>query len=167
MRHHVVIILLLVVLPLGSRAEQHRVSGPELRASLVGTWEVFELPPARHMEEPLAFDPTGQLGKKIVFTRDSFEYDKDFMFFPERCPRARYSVHIIPIPSGSIPSKGSLNFNVPQDSAGGRGPVRPDEEIEVRLQCAGKEMASLDFSRGGFIAIYWETGFFYLKKTSQ
>jgi len=166
MGHRFSIILLLLVFPFAARAEQ-TLSAPELRASLVGTWEVFELPPARHMEGPLAFDPTRQIGKKIVFGHDSFEYDKEFMFFPERCSRARYSVHIIPIPSGSIPSKGSLNFNVPQDSAGGRGPVRPDEEIEVRLQCAGKEMASLDFSRGGFIAIYWETGFFYLKKTSQ
>jgi hypothetical protein len=167
MRHHFVIILLLVVFPVASRAEQHRVSAPELRASLVGTWEVFELPPARHMEEPLAFDPTGQLGKKIVFTGDSFEYDKDFMFFPERCPRARYSVHRIPIPYGAIPSKGSLNFDVPPDTPAGLGPLRPDEEIEVRLDCAGEEMTALDFSSGGFLAIYWTTGFFYLKKTSQ
>jgi hypothetical protein len=165
MRSHFLIILLLLALPLASRAE-HTLSAPELRAHLIGTWEVFELPPARHMEEPLAFDPTGQLNKKIVFSQDTFEYDKEFMFFPERCPRARYSVRIIPIPPGSIPSRASLNFNVPQDSPGGLGPARPDEEIEVRLQCAGEEMTSFDFSSGGFIAIYWETGFFYLKKTS-
>jgi len=28
-------------------------------------------------------------------------------------------------------------------------------------------MTALDFSSGGFLAIYWDTGFFYLKKTSQ
>jgi hypothetical protein len=166
MRHDFLIVVLLLAFPFASRAAQ-TPSAPELRASLVGTWEVFELPPARHMEPPLEFDPTRQLSKKIVFSHDSFEYDKEFMFFPERCPRARYSVHIIPIPSGSIPSKGSLNFNVPLGSPGGLGPVRPDEEIEVRLKCAGEVIASLDFSSGGFIAIYWDTGFFYLKKTSQ
>ena len=55
MRNHFVIILLLVVLPFASPAEP-KLSAPELRASLLGTWEVFLLPPARHMEAPLAFD---------------------------------------------------------------------------------------------------------------
>jgi hypothetical protein len=165
MKHHFLTIGLLLAFPLASQAAQP-LSAPDLRASLVGTWQVFELPPARHMEGPLAFDPTPQLGKKIVFSRDSFEYDKDFMFFPARCPRARYSVHRIPIPDGSIPSKASLNFEVPPDTPAGLGPLRPDEEIEVRLDCAGEEMTALDFSSGGFLAIYWTTGFFYLKKTS-
>ncbi len=165
MRNYFVIILRLVVLPFASPAEP-TLSAPELRAPLLGTWEVFQLPPARHMEAPLAFDPAPQLGKKIVFSRDSFEYDKDFMFFPERCPKARYSVHRIPIPDGSIPSKASLNFEVPADTPAGLGPLRPDEEIEVRLDCAGDEMTALDFSSGGFLAIYWTTRFFYLKKTS-
>ena len=165
-KRHVSIMLLLVGLGGVSRAEQ-RPSATELRESLVGTWEVFKLPPARHVEGPAAFDPATQLGKKIVFSRDSFDYDKEFMFFPQTCRRAGYAVHIDPIPSGSIPSRGSLNFLVLNSDPGGFGPIRADEVIQVGLKCGGKEMSLLDFSRGGFLAIYWETGLFYLKKTSR
>ncbi len=76
-------------------------------------------------------------------------------------------MRVIPIPDGSIPSNASLNFNVPPNTTGGLGPVRPDEAIEVRLDCAGKGMTVLDFSSGGFLAIYWDGGFFYLKNSSR
>ncbi len=162
MKRYFLIIPLLVVLvlPVASRSEQ-KLSVPKLRAFLVGTWEIFKLPPA---SGPLAFDPAGQLGKKIVFSHDSFNYDKAFMFFPERCQRARFAVHEIAIPSGSIPSEGSLNFQLLQDTPGGLGPVRAGTEIAVSLACGGNEFTQLDVSRGGFLAIYWDTGFFYLKK---
>lgn len=131
-----------------------------------GIWKIFKVPSISTAEDINKDNLPEQLNKKIEFNSGKFIYTKNFLFFPKRCERKKYSITKIYIKAGDIPPAGSLNFFYRSNEVGGYGPLHDNMISAVNLYCNGKFMTRFEIAKGGFLAIYWDYGFYYLHNAS-
>ena len=142
---------------------------PVLQSQIEGEWKVFKVPSLSSVEKKITHvDPIPEMGKTIKFNKGKFSHEKHFLFLDDHCAQGRYKISRKKIESDGIDPKGSLNAWGPAIGEGRSeyGPLREDMETTVDLYCDGKFTTKFDVSKGGFLAIYWDEGFYYLKKVS-
>ena len=132
---------------------------------LEGTWTIVKVPdPGTTAHLPVQFAPEQERGKTLHFIGKGFRYASPFLFFPDTCRDPGYERITRAIGEYEVTGEGSLNKLVPFETPGGLGPRSEHQENFVTLKCSGKPIARADMSRSGDLAVYWQSGFFYLKK---
>lgn len=144
------------------------INDKHLQSQVEGEWKIFKLPPSDPViEKILHNNPSAEMGKTITFHNGHVLHAKDFLFL-DNCSNEKYLIRRKKIGSDEIDPKGSLNAWGPANNNERNlyGPLRNDAITSVVSYCGNRLNSVFEISKGGFLAIYWDEGFYYLKKVS-
>lgn len=135
-------------------------SAPSLPASIYGTWRIHKLEEVGGHAGETAELARKEIGKKIIFGRKSFSYDRGLLFFGPPCRRVSYTFEVQKLASYQAGEKGTLEFH-------GLKSAKERQIQNVIVRCNARPQFYFELAEGDELAIYYDGWFFLLEKVRR
>jgi hypothetical protein len=126
-------------------------------AFVFGIWRIYRFEEVGGHTTEKAELAQKEIGRTVKFGRSAFTYDKNFLWFGQRCAPVRYKFEVHSFGEHNVMEKGSLEFY-------GLEAAKRNCSQKIIVLCKGRPLYYFELAKGNQLAIYYDGWFFFLEK---